>query len=222
MKKEWIIVALLIGGVLIMAQKKNPLTIYQKKRNFTHSPEPKGAAKKKKTKQPIFVIQEHAARSLHYDFRLEIDGVLKSWAVPKGPSLNSSTKRLAIPTEDHPMEYATFEGIIPQGLYGAGPVIVWDKGTYRNIKEKDSKIVPMDTCYKEGTIEIFLKGKKLKGKFALIRTKPPRKQWLLIKMRDEYADARRKPTSSQPESVLSGKTIKELKREEKKEKKNGA
>lgn len=201
-----------------MARKKNPLAVYQKRRNFIRSPEPKGKAKKKKAKRPIFVIQKHAARSLHYDFRLEIDGVLKSWAVPKGPSLDPRVKRLAVPTDDHPMEYATFEGIIPKGLYGAGSVIVWDKGTYRNIKKEDEKLMPMGTCYKQGTIEVFLQGKKLKGGYALIRTKPAsRNQWLLIKMRDEYADARRKPTSSQPESVLSGVTIKELKKKEKKD-----
>jgi len=215
MKKGWLLIIIIIGGIPIMVRKKNPLAVYQKRRNFTQSPEPKGTTKKRKTKRPIFVIQEHAARSLHYDFRLEIDGILKSWAVPKGPSLNPKDKRLAVPTDDHPMEYATFEGIIPKGDYGAGPVIVWDKGTYRNIKEKDDKLVPMATCYKQGIIEVFLHGKKLKGGYALIRTsRAAIKQWLLIKMRDEYADARRKPTSSQPESVLSGKTIKELKKEE--------
>ncbi len=199
-----------------MVQKKDPLSVYRKRRDFTRSAEPTGNAKKKKTKRPIFVIQKHAARSLHYDFRLEIDGLLKSWAVPKGPSLNPKDRRLAIPTDDHPLEYATFEGIIPKGLYGAGPVIVWDKGSYRNIKKEDGKLVPMEKCYKQGIIEVFLHGKKLKGAYALIRTSSAViKQWLLIKMRDEYADARRKPTSSQPESVLSGRTIKELEKEEK-------
>jgi len=216
MKKGWFVIAVVIGGVTIMVRKKDALSVYQKRRNFTRSPEPKGNARKKRAKRPIFVIQKHAARSLHYDFRLEIDGVLKSWAVPKGPSLNPKDKRLAIPTDDHPMEYAKFEGIIPKGLYGSGPVIVWDKGTYRNIKKKDDKLVPMATCFKQGIIEVFLHGKKLKGGYALIRTSSAAiKQWLLIKMRDEYADARRKPTSSQPESVLSGRTIKELEKEEK-------
>jgi len=198
-----------------MVRKKDSLSIYRKRRNFTRSPEPRGSAKKKKTKRPIFVIQKHVARSLHYDFRLEIDGLLKSWAVPKGPSLNPKNKRLAVPTDDHPLEYAKFEGIIPAGLYGAGAVIVWDKGTYRNIKKEDGNLVPMSTCFKKGTIEVFLHGKKLKGRYALIRTnKSVTNRWLLIKMRDEYADARRKPTSSQPESVLSGRTIKELEKKE--------
>ncbi len=197
-----------------MVRKEDPLLIYKKWRNFTRSPEPKGNAKKKKNRRSIFVIQKHAARSLHYDFRLEIDGLLKSWAVPKGPSLNLRDKRLAIPTDDHPLEYAKFEGIIPAGLYGTGAVIVWDKGTYRNIKKENGKLVPMATCFKKGIIEVFLHGKKLKGRYALIRTsRSAIKQWLLIKMRDEYADARRKPTSSQPESVLSGRTIEELEKE---------
>jgi len=215
MKKGWFI-AVVIGGATIMVRKKDPLSVYRKRRNFTRSPEPTGNTGKKKTKRPIFVIQKHAARSLHYDFRLEIDGLLKSWAVPKGPSLNPKDRRLAIPTDDHPLEYAKFEGIIPKGLYGAGPVIVWDKGTYRNMKKKDGKLVSMEECFKQGIIEIFLHGKKLKGGYALIRTSSATiKQWLLIKMRDEYADARRKPTSSQSESVLSGRTIKELEKEEK-------
>jgi len=199
-----------------MVRKKDPLSIYQKRRNFTHSPEPKGSIKKKRTKRPIFVIQKHAARSLHYDFRLEIGGLLKSWAIPKGPSLNTRDRRLAVSTDDHPLEYAKFEGIIPAGLYGAGVVIVWDRGTYRNIKKEDGKLVPMATCFKKGIIEVFLHGKKLKGRYALIRTsRSVIQQWLLIKMRDKYADARRKPASSQPESVLSGRTIKELEKKRK-------
>lgn len=166
-------------------------------------------------KKPIFVIQEHGARAHHYDFRIEIDGVLKSWAVPKGPSTNPRDKRLAVPTEDHSMEYATFEGVIPQGHYGAGPVIVWDTGTYNNIKKDDGTLVPLSTCFKRGTIEIFLQGKKLKGGYALIRIgKKDDNRWLLIKMRDEYADARRRPTRTQKTSVLSGKTLKEIERDE--------
>ncbi len=199
------------------------LSAYQKKRDFKKTKEPVGKKKaggKRPTawgvaqRRPIFVIQQHAARAMHYDLRLEIGGVLVSWAVPKGPSLNPKTKRLAVMTEDHPMEYGKFEGIIPKGQYGAGPVIVWDRGTYKNLRDKDGKIVSMETCLREGRIEIFLRGKKLKGAFALIRMRGAvgtKSQWLLIKLKDEYADARRNPVSSEPESVKTGKTIKDWK-----------
>src|ERR1700742_197647 len=123
------------------------LRTYKSKRDFDTSPEPSGNSTKKNNAQPIFVIQKHDATALHYDLRLEIDGVLKSWAIPKGPSTNPADKRLAIETEDHPMEYATFEGVIPEGHYGAGPVIVWDNGTFTNIKEKDGKLISLQQCY---------------------------------------------------------------------------
>ncbi|MFH0898132.1 MAG: DNA polymerase ligase N-terminal domain-containing protein [bacterium] len=119
-------------------------------------------------KKPIFVIHKHGATRLHYDFRLEIDGVLKSWAVPKGPSTDPAQKRLAVMVDDHEFEYAKFEGVIPKGQYGAGPVMIWDKGTYKNIKGKDGKSVPIKTCISRGQIEIWLEGKKLKGGYALI------------------------------------------------------
>lgn len=163
-------------------------------------------------KSPLFVIQKHAASHLHYDFRLEIDGVLKSWAIPKGPSTNPKEKRLAVPTDDHPMEYAGFEGVIPQGEYGAGVVLIWDKGRFKNIKkDKEGKEVPLPECYKKGQIEIWLEGKKLKGGFALVKTKL-NDNWLLIKMNDEHADARRNPVSTEPQSVVSGKTLEEIAR----------
>lgn len=201
------------------------LARYRKKRDFKKTKEPAGK-KKATSKKPVFVIQQHAARAMHYDLRLEIDGVMPSWAIPKGPSLNPATKRLAIMTEDHPMDYRTFEGIIPKGEYGAGPVIVWDRGTYKNLREDDDgKLIPMKKCLKEGRIEIFLRGKKIKGAYALVRIgdkSVERSRWLLIKMRDEYAHARKNPVSSQPESVKTGKTIKEwkkkIKEQEKKEK----
>jgi DNA ligase D-like protein (predicted 3'-phosphoesterase) len=208
LKKVIAITALLIGlGFMLIPY--DALLLYKSKRNFAVSPEPEGnPMPQKKGKQPIFVIQKHDASHLHYDFRLEIDGVLKSWAVPKGPSTDPHDKRLAMETEDHPMEYATFEGVIPEGHYGAGPVIVWDTGTFDNIKKKNDTIVPLAQSYKNGQIEVDLHGKKLNGGYALIRTNSDdMKKWLLIKMRDEYADARRNPVSSQPESVLSGKTI---------------
>ena len=162
-------------------------------------------------KLPIFVIQQHHARSMHYDFRLEVDGVLKSWAVPKGPSLNTRDRRLALPTPDHALSHAKFEGMIPEGQEGAGPVIIWDRGTYRNIKMKEGNILPMADCLRRGTVEVWLNGKKLKGGFALIRIgKTADKRWLLIKMDDKYADPLRNPTKAQPESVKSGKTVKEI------------
>ncbi len=162
-----------------------------------------------KKKGLIFVIQKHDATRLHYDFRIEVDGVLKSWAVPKGPSTDPRQKRLAIMTTDHSLKYAKFEGVIPEGEYGAGIVMVWDKGTYRNIKKtKDGKIVPIKKCLKEGQLEIWLNGKKLKGGYSIVRMND--KNWLLIKMKDEHADARRNLVKSQPTSVLTGKTLKDI------------
>ncbi len=209
-KKAIAVTALLIGlGFMLIPY--DALLIYKKKRNFSVSPEPQGNSMTAPKNKPIFVIQKHNASHLHYDFRLEIDGVLKSWAIPKGPSTDPHEKRLAIETEDHPMDYATFEGIIPEGEYGAGSVIVWDTGTFENIKEQNGTIVPLAQSYKNGQIEVNLHGKKLQGGYALIRTSgDDMKKWLLIKMRDEYADARRNPVNSQPESAISGKTIEEI------------
>ncbi|MFA6492141.1 MAG: non-homologous end-joining DNA ligase [Candidatus Babeliales bacterium] len=179
-----------LSGV-IMATSNKKLASYQKTRDFTATTEPKGGTHVRQGKQPIFVIHKHAASHLHYDFRIDVDGVLVSWAVPKGIPRNPAVKRLAIQTEDHPYEYASFEGVIPEGNYGAGTVMVWDKGTYRNIKEKDGALVPMDRCVKQGRIEIEMRGKKLKGAYALIRTKlregQKKQHWLLIKMNDAYA-----------------------------------
>ncbi len=180
---------------------------YKSKRDFNKTNEPSGSESGQNAK-PIFVIQKHDASNLHYDFRLEIDGVLASWAVPKGPSTDPATKRLAIPTEDHPMDYAKFEGIIPKGEYGAGKVIVWDYGTYRNTKDYS-----MVKAREKGKIEIFLNGEKLRGKYALIQTgnkESEDKRWLLIKMDDKFADARRNPTSTEPKSVISGKSLGDL------------
>ncbi len=180
---------------------------YKKKRDFDKTPEPSGE-EKIDAEHPIFTIQKHDASNLHYDFRLEIDGVLASWVIPKGPSTDPGVKRLAIPTEDHPLDYAQFEGVIPEDQYGAGTVIVWDFGSYENLKDNSMK-----QAKEQGKIEIYLKGEKLKGGYALIRTgsQSDDVRWLLIKMKDEQADARRDPVSTQPESVLSKKTIKEIK-----------
>jgi DNA ligase D-like protein (predicted 3'-phosphoesterase) len=191
------------------------LESYTKKRSFEKTPEPKPKIKSS-TRKNIFVIQQHHASHMHFDFRLEIDGVLKSWAVPKGPSTNPRVKRLAAQTEDHPLDYATFEGIIPEG-YGAGTVIVWDTGTYRNLTEKNGKKLSMADAFEQGHIKIDLAGKKLKGGYALTHFKD--KNWLLVKVADAYADARRNPVKTEPKSVLSSKTVSELDKQYKKQKK---
>ncbi len=204
-----------------MVAKKDLLKTYRERRNLRKSPEPSGAVKKTtKSKKPIgaqrrtiFVIQKHDASHLHYDFRLEIDGVLVSWAVPKGLSTDPSQKRLAIQTDDHPMEYANFEGVIPEGSYGAGTVMVWDAGTYENIKHMQGALVSMGQCLKNGQIEVVLHGTKLHGAYALIKTRlgqAQKSQWLLMKMKDEFADARRNLVTSEPNSVLTGKTLAQI------------
>jgi len=189
---------------------KSSLKDYQEKRDFSRTPEPavKGA---KTSSEPIFVIQKHAASHLHYDFRLEVDGVLKSWAVPKGPSTDPKDKRLAVPTEDHPLEYADFEGVIPEGEYGAGTVLVWDTGPYRNLTEKKGVAIPMDQAVAHGHAKVWLEGKKLKGGYALTRFRTGKNEsWLLVKADDEAADPGRNPVAREPQSVLSGRTLEEI------------
>jgi DNA ligase D-like protein (predicted 3'-phosphoesterase) len=187
---------------------------YRTKRDFRKTPEPSGTSVAK-GKEPVFVIQKHNARRLHYDFRLEADGVLKSWAIPKGPSTDPREKRLAVPTEDHPLDYADFEGVIPEEEYGGGIVMIWDRGTYVNLKEKDGDEVPVEKCLEDGHVTVWLKGEKLSGGYALIRTGKGRNtRWLLVKMDDHEADARRNPLSTEPKSVLTGRTIEEIAKEE--------
>jgi DNA ligase D-like protein (predicted 3'-phosphoesterase) len=187
---------------------------YRSKRDFSRTPEPRGGGRKSGSK-PVFVIQQHDATSLHYDFRIEVDGVLKSWAVPKGPSTDPREKRLAVPTEDHPLEYQDFEGVIPEGEYGAGAVLVWDRGPFENVTESDGERFPMDRALRNGHVVIRLHGHKLQGDYLLQRTSgSDDEKWLLIKVDDEAADARRNPVSTEPESVLSGRTIEEVAREE--------
>jgi len=188
---------------------------YRRKRNFAETPEPRGrAGARGRRRQPIFVVQKHAASRLHYDFRLEINGVLASWAVPKGPSMNPAEKRLAVMTEDHPLEYSDFEGVIPKGQYGAGTVMVWDRGSY----ESENRI-PVEEQLARGKIDVTLHGNKLRGGFTLLETGQRStggrraKNWLLIKHRDEYADESwsiEAPALSR--SVVSGLTLKEIAR----------
>ena len=191
------------------------LAVYKKKRDFDKTTEPGDEAVSFDWAEgcPVFVIQKHQASSLHYDFRIEVDGVLKSWAVPKGPSTDPSVKRLAILTEDHPLGYADFEGVIPEGEYGGGTMIIWDRGTYRNLKEEDQKgVVPsLEAQIEDGHVTIWLEGQKLQGGYALIRTgKGKKARWLLIKMDDDGADARRNPTSTELNSVKSGLSLEEM------------
>ncbi len=182
--------------------KKKTLTSYQQQQDFSKSPEPKGHISSSH-KQPIFVIQQHNARNLHYDFRLENDGVLTSWAIPKGPSTNPQVKHLAVQTEDHPLDYAHFEGVIPEGEYGAGQVLIWDRGTFTTDKD-------LNECIANGHITVFLNGEKLNGNYALIRTGYGKNSWLFFKMKDKYAD-KKEVVKEQPRSVVSGKIIEELK-----------
>jgi DNA ligase D-like protein (predicted 3'-phosphoesterase) len=180
---------------------------YQKKRDFNKTKEPSGV--ETKNNRNIFVVQKHDASNLHYDFRLEINGVLVSWAVPKGPSLNPAVKRLAVPTEDHPLAYADFEGTIPEGQYGAGTVMIWDKGKFENIKNQ-----PLDKGKEKGQIEVKLQGEKLKGNFSLVRFRNGRtftdEKWLLIKMNDDFADRHTDILKQKPDSVISGKRLEEI------------
>ncbi len=157
------------------------------------------------------MIQRHDASSLHFDFRLEVDGVLVSWAVPKGPSTNPRDKRFATRTEDHPLDYLDFEGAIPEGEYGAGTVVVWDIGTYRNLTEHDGEPTPMGQAIESGHAKFWLDGEKLHGGYALSKARLRGGEgWLLVKMDDEGADRRRKPTVTQPESVLTGRSNEDL------------
>ncbi|MGO4834085.1 DNA polymerase ligase N-terminal domain-containing protein, partial [Rhizobiaceae sp. 2RAB30] len=183
------------------------LEAYRKKRNFTDTPEPKG--RKGRSGGNSFVIQKHDARQLHYDFRLEMDGVLKSWAVAKGPSLVPGEKRLAVHVEDHPLDYGTFEGTIPKGEYGGGTVIVWDRGSWTPIGDGAKG-------YAKGHLDFELHGEKLGGRWHLVRIahKPreKRENWLLIKGDDEAARSERDPDilEERPESIATGREIKDV------------
>jgi len=193
------------------------LKTYRKKRDFRHTPEPKGKSTGKGGKKSIFVIQKHAARQTHFDFRLQVGRALKSWAIPKGPSLNPSDKRMAAQVEDHLLDYAKFEGVIPKGEYGAGTVMIWDKGTYCNVTKKNKREVPITKALKNGHVAVDLDGKKIEGRYALSRiVKGKKPRWLLVKMKDAKADSRRNPVKSENKSAVSGRTMKQIEKEESK------
>jgi bifunctional non-homologous end joining protein LigD len=190
-----------------------PLNQYRRKRRFDVTTEPSGdEAPRGHTGKPLaYVIQKHRASRLHYDFRLEWNEVMLSWAVPKGPSLDPSVKRLAAPVEDHPLEYAGFEGVIPGGEYGGGTVMVWDTGTWV------PEVPDVDEALRKGDLKFTLHGRKLTGSWVLVRTrgfgKSPRPSWLLIKHRDAFASAA-DVTAKEPRSAISGRMLAEIARDE--------
>src|SRR5688572_23719495 len=192
-----------------------PLDEYTAKRTFEKTPEPVPALPDARAGPLLFVIQQHSARRLHYDFRLECDGVLKSWAVPRGPSLDPAEKRLAVQTEDHPYDYASFEGVIPPGQYGAGEVIVWDCGVYSPdedgtwFHDRAAAEARIRAGLAKGKLGVLLRGEKVKGSFALVRTAKDPKSWLLIKHKDRFVSAA--DVTAQDRSVLSGITVGDLK-----------
>jgi bifunctional non-homologous end joining protein LigD len=182
---------------------------YNRKRDFSRTAEPAGKVPRAKGKALRFVIQKHDASHLHFDFRLELDGVMKSWAVPKGPSLDPSMKRLAMEVEDHPISYNTFEGTIPQGEYGGGTVMLWDRGTYE--AEEGGGVESLREGYRRGDLKITLHGKRLEGSWVLVRMKRPgRPQWLLIKHNDEHADPTRDIAAEVKTSVASRRTMESI------------
>jgi bifunctional non-homologous end joining protein LigD len=190
-----------------------PLETYRKKRRFGVTPEPRGKTPRRRTKKLAYVIQKHRATALHYDFRLEWNGVMLSWAVPKAPSLNPADKRLAMPTEDHPLEYNKFEGVIPEGEYGGGTVMIWDRGAWAPEPES----ADVDAALKKGELKFVLDGEKLKGGWVLVRMHrrgaEGRIPWLLIKHRDEFV-SKRDITEEAPRSVVSDRLLVEIARDE--------
>jgi bifunctional non-homologous end joining protein LigD len=190
-----------------------PLNEYRKKRDFKISPEPSGdeTAPKAPKSSLIYVIQKHRATQLHYDFRLEFHGTLLSWAVPKGPSLDAATKRLAMHVENHPIDYASFEGVIPEGEYGGGTVMVWDQGTWT------PESPDIAAALEKGDLKFILHGKKLKGSWVLVRTRgygsSSKTSWLLIKHRDEFASADVDVAEEMPRSAVSNRLLAEIARD---------
>src|SRR5262245_6385908 len=199
-----------LDGRELKAAERMGLERYREMRDFTITPEPRGHGAPKKSRALSFVVQRHAASHLHYDFRLELDGVLLSWAIPKGPSLDPGDKRLAMQTEDHPLEYGGFEGIIPPKQYGAGTVMLWDRGTWMPVGDPHEG-------YAKGRLKFQLDGEKLHGGFTLVRTRGSKyggknNAWLLIKENDDFVQT--EPiVETEPDSVLSGRTMEEIARD---------
>ena len=197
---------------------RTKLSQYRRKRDFTKTREPEGeprsgksagAKPRKRARTLHFVVQKHAASQLHFDFRLELDGVMKSWAVPKGPSYDPSIRRLAMEVEDHPIEYNAFEGTIPQGEYGGGTVMLWDRGTYD--AENGGGGEALREGYARGDLKFVLDGERLHGGWVLVRMKRPgRPQWLLIKHRDEWASSARDVVADEMTSVVTGRTMDDI------------
>ena len=184
------------------------LTVYRKKRDFTRTAEPRGKTGRSAKTDLQFVVQKHDASRLHYDFRLEVDGVLKSWAVPKGPSLDPAKKSLAVQVEDHPLDYGGFEGVIPKGEYGGGKVLLWDNGTWEPLHDPRQGL-------RDGKLHFVLHGKKLKGEWSLVRMHGKAgdsegKNWLLMKLADAHADSKHDVLTAKPQSVKSGRTIEKI------------
>ena len=197
-----------------MTTRSDRLAEYRRKRDFSRTREPAGG-KRKKAARLAYVIQKHAASRLHYDLRLELDGVMKSWAVPKGPSLDPKVKRLAIQVEDHPIEYNQFEGTIPAGEYGGGTVMIWDYGSYTSAGDEGDPEAALRAGYRKGDFKFVLRGKRLKGSWVLVRTKgrgerSRQQQWLLIRHRDGTADPDIDPTEAYQTSARTGRTMDEI------------
>jgi bifunctional non-homologous end joining protein LigD len=194
------------------AKAEEQLVEYRRKRDFARTAEPRGGSARRQQKL-AFVIQKHAASHLHYDLRLELDGVMKSWAVPKGPSLDPSVKRLAMEVEDHPIEYNAFEGTIPKGEYGGGTVMLWDRGTYTYGGSDPDPLDGLRRGYQKGDFKFVLQGKRLRGSWVLVRTRRDqrgRAQWLLIKHRDEYAAPNSDVTAEHQTSVATQRSMEEI------------
>jgi bifunctional non-homologous end joining protein LigD len=193
----------------VVAKKSPALAEYNRKRDFSRTKEPAGTVPKTRGKALHFVIQKHAASHLHYDFRLELDGVMKSWAVPKGPSYDPAVRRLAMEVEDHPISYNTFEGTIPEGEYGGGTVMLWDRGTYE--AEDGGGAESLRRGYARGDLKITMHGERLRGGWVLVRmNRPGRPQWLLIKHRDETADPDLDITGEEETSVVTRRTMEQI------------
>ncbi|GAA1910030.1 DNA polymerase ligase N-terminal domain-containing protein [Streptantibioticus ferralitis] len=189
-----------------MTSRKS-LAEYHRKRDFSKTPEPQGG-RGGGPRGSRYVVQLHDASTRHFDFRMEVDGVLKSWAIPKGPSTDPHDKRLAVPTEDHPLDYQDFEGVIGDDQYGAGTVLVWDSGTYRNLSERDGEEIPIAEALARGHASFWLDGRKLHGGFALTRIRP--EAWLLVKRDDGHASSAGTPEPGRAKSVRTRRTLKQI------------